>query len=615
MVSKITQSLVSPLLLGATLIGCRSTLIERTDREVYSVIAERQRTALGSTSDVRLGRESGQVPRSSGMYSFNPRPVEPELPEAFRAKPTPQSGGQSPPQEASPPAPEADRAGDGQPTAESTAVDETELSESIFTPQQRDRLTILGLSDALSYAARHARELQDAKEALYFAALDLTLERHLWTPQFVASVRGEFADFGQVRDFDRAMTAVSDFALTQRLPYGGEVTARVVSSLMRDLGVHTTSGESGDVILEANIPLFRGAGRVAYESRYVAERELIYAVRTYERFRRAFLVDVAGEYFALQQRRSQIKNTYKGYVGLRIDVVKQDFISRVGQSRTIFDVSRAKSSLRRSESALVGAKERYESALDRFKISLGMPVDSLLDVMDQDLDEDARALDDLLAEVSPDEAVDVALSFRLDLLNSADRVDDARRGVHIARNAILPDLDANGSITIDTDPDRLNSARYNLERTTWRATLGLRIDDRKTERNAYRASLVRTRRAERDHDRTVDVVRADVRRALRRITVQQKLRAIQETQVEENELRLEAARAQFDLGQISNRDVVDAEDALLTARNDLASAISSYRSAILEFRRDTGTLRVTDDGQWQSSPSGTGNPGDVPVGP
>lgn len=615
MVSRITQSLVSTLLLGATLIGCRSTLIERTDREVYSVIAERQRTALGSTSDVRLGRESGQVQRSGGMYSFNPRPVEPELPEAFRAKPTPQSGAQSPPQEASPPAPEADLAGDGQPTAESAAVDETELSESIFTPQQRDELTILGLSDALSYAARHARELQDAKEALYLAALDLTLERHLWTPQFVASVRGEFADFGQVRDFDRAMTAVSDFALTQRLPYGGEVTARVVSSLMRDLGVHTTSGESGNVILEANLPLFRGAGRVAYESRYVAERELIYAVRTYERFRRAFLVDVAGEYFALQQRRSQIKNTYIGYVGLRIDVVKQDFISRVGQSRDVFDVLRAKSSLRRSESALVSVKERYESALDRFKISLGMPVDSLLDVMDQDLDEDAQALDGLLAEVSPDEAVDVALGFRLDLLNSADRVDDARRGVHIARNAILPDLDANGSITIDTDPNRLNSAGYNLERTTWRATLGLRIDDRKTERNAYRASLVRTRRAERDHDRTVDVVRADVRRALRRITVQQKLRAIQETQVEENELRLEAARAQFDLGQISNRDVVDAEDALLTARNDLASAISGYRSAILEFRRDTGTLRVTDDGQWLGSPSSAGNPADVPVGP
>ena len=615
MESRITQSLVSTLLLGATFIGCRSTLIERTDREVYSVIAERQRTALGSTSDVRLGRESGQMQRSGGMYSFNPRPVEPELPEAFRAKRTPQSDAQSPPQEASRPAPETDSAGDAQPTAESDAVVETELSESIFTPQQRDELTILGLSDALSYAARHARELQDAKEALYLAALDLTLERHLWTPQFVASVRGEFADFGQVRDFDRAMTAVSDFALTQRLPYGGEVTARVVSSLMRDLGVRTTSGESGNVILEANIPLFRGAGRVAYESRYVAERELIYAVRTYERFRRAFLVDVAGEYFALQQRRSQIKNTYIGYVGLRIDVVKQDFISRVGQSRDVFDVLRAKSSLRRSESALVSVKERYESALDRFKISLGMPVDSLLDVMDQDLDEDARALDDLLAEVSPDEAVDVALSFRLDLLNSADRVDDARRGVHIARNAILPDLDANGSITIDTDPNRLNSAGYNLERTTWRATLGLRLDDRKTERNAYRASLVRTRRAERDHDRTVDVVRADVRRALRRITVQQKLRAIQETQVEEDELRLEAARAQFDLGQISNRDVVDAEEALLDARNGLASAISSYRSAILEFRRDTGTLRVTDDGLWQGSPSRAGNPAEVPVGP
>ena len=52
------------------------------------------------------------------------------------------------------------------------------------------------------------------------------------------------------------------------------------------------------------------------------------------------------------------------------------------------------------------------------------------------------------------------------------------------------------------------------------------------------------------------------------------MRLIQSLNVEENEMRLEAATAQFDLGRITNRDVVEAEDDLLSARNQLAAALA-----------------------------------------
>jgi outer membrane protein TolC len=72
--------------------------------------------------------------------------------------------------------------------------------------------------------------------------------------------------------------------------------------------------------------------------------------------------------------------------------------------------------------------------------------------------------------------------------------------------------------------------------------------------------------------------------------------------VEENELRLASARAQYDLGQSTNQDVVDSEVSLLDARNALAEVIAGYRIAILDFRLQTGTLRVTDDGRWGTAP-------------
>jgi outer membrane protein TolC len=610
--------------------GCQSYLIDRTDRGVYRLIEDKQKGALGATSNANIGPESGETGArmdsrtSNEMYSFTPHPTELTIPESFRksrqdhatktAVPSEPGGlatGQGPALAlgvrigtADAQAPEAGQDPTLAPGVVPRPVEDQNdtpalQSKSIFTEEEQSQVTVFGLSDALAYSMRGAREVQDAKEALYIAALDLTLERHLWTPQFVTSVQTEFADYGQVRDFDRAMSVVSNTAVTQRLPYGGEVTARVVNSLMRDLGVHTTSGESGNFILEANIPLFRGAGKVAYESRYEAERELIYAVRTYERFRRSFLVDVATDYFALQGLKMGITNTYVAYRSRQIDWERADFKNQLGQSKDVFDSMRAQSSFRDVEANLVSAKEQYAFALDRFKIRIGMPVETLLDVHDQDADEDAKALDDLLPDVDVVTAVDVAVRLRLDLLNTADQIDDARRGVLVAKNRILPDLNATGSATLDTDPERLNSTSYNTERTTWRGGVELRMDDRKAARNAYRASLIAMRKAERDFERSVDTVRADVRSAVRRVAQQEKLRAIQFLNVEENQLRLDAARAQYELGRLGNRDVVEAENDLLNARNSLARAVSAYRNAILGFRRDTETLRVTDDGLWE----------------
>lgn len=578
---------VLPLFVFAALLitGCRTWLIDRTDRDIYRLIDNRQRDALGSTTDAHIGSETGRLGRDDRIYGFNPRPVDPGIPEAFRQ---PRQDVELPGEDMS----EAS-ADDGEPSAE------VGMSPGILNEDELDRVLIFSLSEALAYAMQHARDLQDAKEDLYLAALDLSLERHLWTPQFTAGVQADYQDFGETTNLDRAMSTVSEAAVTQRLPLGGQLSARIIHTLMREISDHVSKGENGQMILAAQIPLLRGAGRVAYESRYEAERELIYAVRRYERFRRSFTVEVAADYFSLQQAKAAIANTFKSFQNRKQDWERAEFIDRKGRSRTIFDAPRAKSNFRRAEADLVSAKERYESALDRFKIVLGMPVDTLLDVVEQDKDEESKALDLLLPQIEQETAVEVAVQYRLDLLNSADRVDDTRRGVVIAKNRILPDLDLTGSATLDSDPSQLRPLTYRKERTTWQGGIQLRVDDRKSERNAYRSALISLRRSERNHELSVDTVRADVRRALRRIAQQENLRKIQELNVQENEFRAEAARAQFRLGKWTNQDVVDAENDLLSARNQFAAAIAAYRVAILEFRRDTGTLRVTDQGHWE----------------
>lgn len=570
-------------------VGCRQAIIRGADGEVYRLIENRQRASLGQSTDAHIGDETGALDTDPRRYSFNPRPVSAGVPESF----------------APPPDDQADAVASDDTTQEldDDAHVEDAPPDEALTPGIHPagaEVELFRLRAALAYASRHARSLQTAREELYTAALDLTLERHLWTPQFVATASADYTDFEREAEFDQSMTAIADFAVTQRLPYGGAVTARVVQTLVRELNDHATIGESGQLILEADLPLFRGAGRVAYESRYLAERSLIYAARTYERFRRSFLVRVASSYFNLQQLKTAIGNTFTSYLSRTQAWEKAEFIERMGRSRTVFDAPRAKSILRQAEASLVSAKEGYASALDRFKILIGMSVNALLDVLDQDSDTDSSALDTLLPSVDVARAVDVALRYRLDLLNSADQVDDTERGVTIAENSILPDLDLRGSVTANSNPDHNRGTTFASERTTWSAGVELRLDDRKTERNAYRAALIALRRAERDHEEFRDSVRADVRRALRRIAQQENLLRIQALNVQENARRLAAADAQFDLGRSTNQDVVDAENDLLDARNDYARAIAGYRVAILELRRDTGTLRVGDDGGWDA---------------
>jgi outer membrane protein TolC len=168
-----------------------------------------------------------------------------------------------------------------------------------------------------------------------------------------------------------------------------------------------------------------------------------------------------------------------------------------------------------------------------------------------------------------------------------------------AANGLLPALDLSGSVTLDTDPEHFNSTSYNTERATWRGAASLEIPlDRKEERNAYRASLITWQQACRAYDLGRDQVIANVRQAVRRIRqAQLNVRNAELGQTLAMERR-EAAEYRVQRGLISNRDVVEAELALLDARDRLAIARSGLRSTILEFRRDTGTLRIDDCGRW-----------------
>ncbi len=563
------------LLCAGLIPACAQWSIDSADREVAALIQNRQMAALGFSTETALGAESGAVERRTGVYSFVPSPVDPAVPAGFqRATAKVDASG-------------ADGESGGAPDAPSPADGLTEEGAPVDPPRP------FAISDALSYAMNHSRRYQTEKELLYLSALDLTLERHLWTPRFVQSVLSlDHDEADAINSHDQTFTAVANLAIEQRLPYGGEVTARVLSSLMRDIGENIALGETGQLVIEGRIPLLRGAGRTAYESRYRAERELVYAVRSFERFRREFLVEIATDFFDLLSRKTQIESANN--LAARMRTVFRREKALVDADRNLqFDADRARNSMLTAQDSAQVARENFETALDFFKIRLGMLTRENIDLVDEMLD-----LND--PGVSVREATEAAIGYRLDLTTARDRVDDARRAVEVARNNLLPQVDLRAGMTTDTDPTRLNTQSFDSEHTRWSAGVEVEIPlERKRERNDYRGALVALRRAERNYEEFRDTVRLEVRRAVRRIASAKSTMMIQAERIRINEFRAAMAQAKLDAGEnVSMLDVVDAQEDLTRARNDSAASLSDFRRAVLEFLRDSGTLRAGDDGVW-----------------
>jgi outer membrane protein TolC len=585
-VAGFTRLMAAAILLGLTLLaggGCEA-LVRQTDQDVARLIEARQREALGQTAAANVGPPNLRKP-GRGAYRYNPSPTSTAVPAAFTTTLLPAS---------------APTIATSQPSATAPATQPATRPAGVFT-----------LTNALAYAQQHQREFQTAKEDLYLAALALTLERHLWTPIFASNLRTVYGNFGEARNFDQAMRFVADLSVSQRLPYGGTFTANAVSTLIRDVKKSITAQEGSTAGLALDIPFLRGAGHVAQETLIQLQRELTYSVRVFERFRRQQLVSVAQTYFLLLTAKQRVADSEESYQNFYDDYRRAKAVEETGRG-TPLDTQRAEQAMLNQENALENSREAFRVSADEFKLLIGMPVDEPLNRADlEDIetieDKTERGVYPLLVRplAIDDEAVSlaVALERRLDLLTLHDQVDDARRGVAISRNALLPDLNWNSTLTFDTDPNHFNLGAFNFERANWRTeiVLGLPLE-RTAERNELRRQLINVQRAQRAEVDQAERIRADVRRAINNILLQERSVAIQRKAVEVAERQREFARIQYEYGNIDNRDKIDAENAWVSARNQLNLAQTERWGAILQFRLATETLLVEEDGTQLQPP-------------
>jgi len=513
---------------------------------------------------------------------------------------------------------------------------------------------VITLEKALELAIQHNRTYQAEKESVYLEALGLTLDRHEYTPIFSASGQGKYAHStkdvtvsndsilkqafseapemmnrigqmtgtpaGLLKSYAALVAEAPDVAglkasstivknendmagsgnagVTLLLKGGGRIALDITSNFLRfltgDARLSATSALAGSI----SQPLLRGAGRkIADETLTQAERDLLYTLRDFVRYRQEFTIRICSDYYGVLQTRDTIRNNWQSFQSFKKNAEREHALEAEGK-RKQSDVRRLDQAQLSNENSWVSSIRSYRQRLDAFKIEMGLSADAPVVLEDGEM---ARLKETgiIHPNILPEDAAKVAAASRLDLYTQRDRCEDAQRRVKIAKNAFLPKLDATFDFTVPGQ-NGTHPQHFDPQRTRWNAGFDADLSlDRKSKRNNYRSALIAGERARRNLELAEDTVMLDVRDSWRSLDQAKRAYEIATQSVELNRKRVEEQELLSELGRATAQNRVDAQNDLTAAENSRTDALVTHTIARLQFWYDMGILFIKENGQWE----------------
>lgn len=584
--------------------GCRSPAQhrEKADEVAYDIIEKKQQEALGKTEPFQVERPSdilrrrlmevqGLAHAGAASLGTDKLPTIPHWPEPERSYDA--------------------------------------RSDDLGVAIEPNRPLKISLIDALQIGARNSPAYQSQKETVFQAALDLDLRRN------------DFRNiFGAGTNSSATMNTTGDTVVTTNNNASADVSRLLTSGLALssaiaiDLANLLTQGRSStmgvSVDTSISMPLLRGAGRhIITENLTQAERNVVYRIWEFERYKQTFAVNIARQYYSVLRQVDSVANARANYESA---VQSARWSRRRGDAGRISEID-VDQALQRELSARNGwitAQEQLKSSLDSFKVTIGLPVDAWIELDQSDLEQLRKQADEITEslkaataaaqetapsadtpvklvapskegagplEIDESLAVRLALEKRLDMLVSLGAVYDAQRQVVVRADALKAGLNLRGSASF-TDNDNDGDLRFSGGRYNASMPLDLPIE-RTAQRNAYRNSLISLERATRSVQSLEDNIKLAIRDELRNLRESRESLNIQAKSVVVAEKRVRSTTMFLEAGRRQIRDLLDAQDSLLSARNQLTAAVVNYRIAELEIQRDLGILKVNERGLWE----------------
>lgn len=479
-------------------------------------------------------------------------------------------------------------------------ISPAELIEDRLQTNQR----VLTIEAAFDLAVKNSRDYQTAKETLYLAALELSTRRNILgesvTPFVGASAVGSRDSSGQksasvtLGDPNNSDNA-NGVVISKLFRTGGRLTLNALNSIML---YYTGKPEVSFSRMSAEFaqPLLRGFGwnSLEVETLTQAERNLVYEVRDFSLYQDKFALRVVNDYIRLLQQKDTIRNRYTNYLG-RVLATKR-LEARSGDRERLSDVDQARQAELTAKNNYVDAAARYRTSLDLFKITLGLPVGEKLYLDDRVLDEVEQA-GLVPAPLDTQMAYRLAVQKQLEMLNFIDQFEDSKRKARIAANQLKPGLKFVADSTLESEGT--DYTKFNANKV--RASAGLQFDlplDRIPRGNAYRDTLVTFESNLRTFTARLDDLRNSIENGVRTLEQRRQSYEIQKNALALANRRVESATLLLEAGRAEVRNLIEAQDAQISAQTALTSALVTYQEARLQLMLDIGALDAQAPKFW-----------------
>ena len=493
----------------------------------------------------------------------------------------------------------------------------------------------INLKEALQVAAFNSRNYQTQKESVYQTALRLDLQRdafrNTWAGVVDSVVSASLNENGETNGIVNS----DSLDVTRQFKNGMRFTSSLAVDFVNLLSGTNRSSRGLTLDTSLEIPLLRGSGRfVVTEPLTQAERDVVYSIYGFERFKRTFAVQIASNYLSVLQQHDRVRNAIANYERVVASTRRARRLADAGRLPEI-QVDQSVQDELRARNSWISAQQSYERSLDGFKLTLGLPTDANVEldrgefdvllsmprferylrpqgtgeaidvppadtpvVIDPPSDEDAGPL-----ELNEEAAILISLLNRLDLRVSIGEIVDSQRGVAIAADNLRADVTLLGRSSLGESRSlgsaALEDAELRTDRGFYSLLLGIDLPfERTSERNSYRNALIAYEQAVRDMQNAEDSVKLDVRNTLRDLLEARESIKIQAEAVRVAQRRVDSTNLFLQAGRAEIRDLLEAQNALNSAQDSLTDAVVNYRIGELELQRDMGVLQVSGEGLW-----------------
>ncbi|MBT0662910.1 TolC family protein [Geobacter pelophilus] len=371
------------------------------------------------------------------------------------------------------------------------------------------------------------------------------------------------------------------------LPTGGTVNLSFDNSYKKN-SVATTLGSYWESMLNLSLsqPLLKNFGRDSTELNIkVAELSKDASVKRFKTKLLTVVAQVNSEYFLLHSLKEDLVSK-RTSLELAQRILKETEARVKAGVLPAMEILNAQFGVSSREKDTIDAEKAVKDQEDILRVLLQL--DGSAEIIPTDAPNRTEYT------LNEDDAIKKALSGRPELDDLKFQLTSSEIQTRVLKGRTLPDLSLTSSVglmglgdTYGRDFERLGSTDYPI----W--SVGLKLDyplGNQSAENDFRKSKLRTEQIRTQLEALNSSLASEVRTAIRAVTSSYKQLDVADRGRAYAEERLKAYLKKSEVGLATNKDVLDVENDLSTARTNQIKAQVAYTNALSQYWKSTGEL-------------------------